>query len=65
MLTAMDCQVATFRKSCDARVRLLCRVYLDDCYVKCVLRKKSKVATTIIEKLLHDFGRNYNVDVVF
>jgi hypothetical protein len=29
------------------------------------VQKKSKVVTTIIEKLLHDFGGNWNVDVVF
>jgi hypothetical protein len=51
-------------KSFDARVRLLCRVYLDDCHVKWSVQKKSKVAMTIIEKLLHDFGGNWNVDAV-
>jgi hypothetical protein len=29
------------------------------------VQKKSKATTTIIEKLLHDFEGNWNVDVVF
>jgi hypothetical protein len=46
------------KKSFDARVRLLCRVYLDDCHVKWSMHKKSNATTTIIEKLPHDFGGN-------
>jgi hypothetical protein len=52
------------QKSFDAKVRLLCRVYLDDCHVKWSMQKKSKVAMTIIEKLLHDFEGNWNVDAI-
>jgi hypothetical protein len=52
------------QKSFDARVCLLCRVYLDDCHVKWSVQKKSKAETTIIKKLLHDFGGNWNVEVV-
>jgi hypothetical protein len=52
------------QKSFDARVRLLCRVYLDDCHVKWSVQRKSKAATTIIQKLLNDFEGNWNVDVV-
>jgi hypothetical protein len=52
------------QKSFDARVRLLCQVYLDDCHVKWSVQKKSEVTMTIIEKLLHDFRGNWNVDVV-
>jgi len=46
------------QKSFDARVSLLCRVYLDDCHVKWSVQKKSKATMTIIERLLHDFRRN-------
>jgi nitrous oxide reductase len=52
------------QKPFDARVRLLCRVYLDDCHVKWSVQKKSKATTTIIKKLLHDFEGNWNVDAV-
>jgi hypothetical protein len=45
-------------KSFDAMVHLLCQVYLDDYHVKWLMQKKSKVAMTIIDKLLHDFKRN-------
>jgi hypothetical protein len=51
------------QKSLDAKVRLLCWVYLDDCHVKWLVHKESKAATTTIEKLLQDFGGNWNVDV--
>ncbi len=56
--------IGDLQKSFDARVRLLSRVYLDDCHVKWSLQRKSKAATTIIEKLLHDFGGKWNVDTV-
>ncbi len=56
--------IGDLQKSFDARVRLLCRVYLDDCHVKWSVQRKSRAATTIIEKLLNDFGGNCNVDVV-
>jgi len=52
------------QKSFDARVCLLCQVYLDDCHVIWLVQKKSKAAMTIIEKLLHDFEGNWNVDIV-
>jgi hypothetical protein len=46
------------QKSFDARVCLLCRVYLDDYHVKWSVQKTSKATTTIIKKLLHDFEKN-------
>jgi hypothetical protein len=46
------------QKFFDAKVHLLCRVYLDDCHVKWSVQKKSKATMTIMKKLMHDFGRN-------
>jgi hypothetical protein len=45
----------------DAKVHLLCQVYLNDYHVKWSVQKKSKATITIIKKLLHDFRGDWNV----
>jgi hypothetical protein len=52
------------QKLFNAKVCLLCQVYLNDYHVKWLVQKKSKATTAIIKKLLHDFGGNWNVDDV-